>query len=187
MSRNELLSHFCETPSAWSGKLNAPCSGFAKGPKFLNMVMTFTLTPLSHYNSIPKPHARFLLALMEDLSIDFPSHFITSILDVYQDMETRDNLIYHSFIMRILHHFSIPFLDSPYFITMGAISIGSIRQSEAQLQLRWPRVETSSPSVSAGPSTPTPSSSASKVTLEAIIAQLQCMDARLDTLFDDLC
>ena len=47
------------------------------------MVMTFTITPLSHYNSITKSCARFLLSLFEDLSIDFPSHFITSIFDVY--------------------------------------------------------------------------------------------------------
>ena len=60
MSRGELLFHFCETPSIWGGKQNTPCSGFAKGPRFLNMVMTFTLTPLSHYNSIIEPRAHFL-------------------------------------------------------------------------------------------------------------------------------
>ena len=83
VSKDELISHFCETPSIWGGKLNTPCSGFTKGPRFLNMVMTFTLTPLSHYNSIIEPHARFLLSLMEDLTIDFLSHFTTSINVVY--------------------------------------------------------------------------------------------------------
>ena len=68
MSKDELLSHFCETPSIWGGKQNTPCSGFAKGLRFLNMVMTFTLTPLSHYNSITEPRACFLLSLLEDLS-----------------------------------------------------------------------------------------------------------------------
>ena len=77
VSKDKLLSHFCETPSIWGGKQNTPCSSFAKGLRFLNMVMTFTLTPLSHYNSITEPRARFLLSLLEDLSIDFPSHFIT--------------------------------------------------------------------------------------------------------------
>ena len=52
VSRDEVLSHFYEMPSSWGGKQNTPCSGFAKGPRFLNMVMGFTLTPLSHYNSI---------------------------------------------------------------------------------------------------------------------------------------
>ena len=50
MSRDELLSHFCETPSTW-GEQNTPCSGFAKGLRFLNMVMTFTHT--QHANSLP--------------------------------------------------------------------------------------------------------------------------------------
>ena len=49
------------------------------------MVVTFTFTPLSHYNSIIEPRARFLLSLLEDLSIDFPFHFITSIIHVFQD------------------------------------------------------------------------------------------------------
>ena len=83
MFRDKLLSHFCETPSMCGKKQNTPCSSFAKGPRFLNMVMTFTLTPLSHYNSITEPRARFLLSLLEDLSIDFPTHFITFIIDVY--------------------------------------------------------------------------------------------------------
>ena len=120
MSRDELICHFCETPSIWGGKLNTQCLGFAKGPRFFNMVMTFTLTHLSHYNSIIEPHARFLLSLMEDLSIDFPSHLITSIIDLYQDSATRDKLIFPSTIMRILRYFSI--------------SVGSVWRSEAQLR-----------------------------------------------------
>ena len=83
VSRDELLSHICEIPSIWGGKQNTPCSGFAKGPRFLNIMMTFTFTPLFHYNSITEPCARFLLSPLEDLSIDFPSHFITSVLNVY--------------------------------------------------------------------------------------------------------
>ena len=131
VSKDKLLSHFCETPSIWGRKQNTPCLGFAKGLRFLNMVMTFTLTPLSHYNSITKPHARFLLSLLEDLSIDFPTHFITSILDVYQDTAIRDKLIFPLAITRILRHFSIPIPDSPYYTTMAAIDAGSVRQSEA--------------------------------------------------------
>ena len=80
-SRDELISHFCKTPSIWGGKLIIPCSDFAKGSRFLKMVMTFTLTPLSHYNSIIELRARFLLSLMQGLTIDFPSHFITSIIE----------------------------------------------------------------------------------------------------------
>ena len=83
MSRDELQSHFCETPSIWDGKQSTPYSGFTKGPRFLNIVMIFTLTPLAYYNSITEPRAHFLLSLLGDLSIGFPSHFITSILDVY--------------------------------------------------------------------------------------------------------
>ena len=50
----------------------------------MNMVMTFVLHPLSHYNSIIEPRAQFLLSLLEHLIIDFPSHFILSIINVYR-------------------------------------------------------------------------------------------------------
>ena len=43
------------------------------------------------------------------------------------------------------------------------------------------------PSTSSTPSTYTPSSSAGGVTFEAVMAQLQCMDARFDTFNDELC
>ena len=59
MSRDELMSTFCERPTAWSECLFTPCRPFAKGPRFINMVMTFVLHPHSHYNSITEPRARF--------------------------------------------------------------------------------------------------------------------------------
>jgi len=58
------------------------------------VVMTFFLHPLSHYNSIIESRARFLLSLIEDLTIEFPSHFILSLIDVYKDTMTHDKLIF---------------------------------------------------------------------------------------------
>ena len=100
ISKDKLASLFCETPSSQGERQNTPCSAFAKGPRFLNMVMIFIRHPLSHCNTITKPRARFLLSLIEDLSIDFLSHFILSLIDFYKDMATRDKLIFHSTIMR---------------------------------------------------------------------------------------
>ena len=57
VSRDELMSSFCERPTAWGELLFTPCRPFAKGPRFMNMVMTFILHPLSHYNSITEPRA----------------------------------------------------------------------------------------------------------------------------------
>ena len=91
------------------------------------MVMTFVLHPLSHYNSITEPRARFLLSLIEHLSIDFPFYFILSIIDMYIDSATRDKLIFPSTITRILRHFSIPFPLSNHFSVMGAIDAATIK------------------------------------------------------------
>ena len=102
------------------------------------MVMTFILHPLSHYNSITKPRAQFLLSLLEDLSIDFRFHFILSLIDVYWDMATCDKLIFPSAIMQILHHFSISYPESPHFSMMGAIDAVTVRRSATQLRLRQP-------------------------------------------------
>ena len=97
------------------------------------MVMTFILHPLSHYNTITEPRACFLFSLIEDLSIDFLSHFIFSLIDVFRDMATRDNLIFPSAITRILRHFFISFPLSDHFFIMGAIDAATVRQSDAQL------------------------------------------------------
>ena len=145
------------------------------------MVMTFILHPLSYYNSITKLRARFLLSLLDGLTIDFPSHFILSLINVYKDMATYDKLIFPSAITRILHHMSVSYLESLHFSIMGAISGTSIRQSKAQLRLKRPQTEMATPLASSAPSTSTPSS-AGGVTLEAVMAQLQCMDAHLNTL-----
>ena len=110
------------------------CSGFAKVLRFLNMVMSFVLHPLSHYNSITELCTRFLLSLIEDLSIDFPSHLILSFIDVYRDTTTRDKLIFPSAITQILHHLSIPYLQSSDFTVISAISICSIKRGLASTE-----------------------------------------------------
>ena len=116
VSWDELMSSFCEHPTAWGKCLFTPCRPFAKGPRFMNMVMTFVLHPLSHYNSITEPRARFLLSFLEHLTINFPSHFILSIIDVHLDSVSREKLIFSSAITRILRHFFRSFsLFQPFY------------------------------------------------------------------------
>ena len=136
VSKDELKSAFCERPSDWGKRQFTYCSDFAKGPRFFNMVITFILHPLSHYNSITKPHARFLLSFLEHLTIDFPSHFILSILNIYRDSTSRDKLIFPLAITRILHHFSIPFSTFNHFTFICAIDYATVKRSEAQFRLR---------------------------------------------------
>ena len=182
MSKDELTSLFYGTPSLWGDRQNTRCSAFAKGPRFLNMVMTFVLHPLSHYNSITEPRARFLLSLL-----DFPSHFILSLINVYRDTAIRDKLIFPLAITRILRHFSVSFPVSDPFFIVGAIDAATVKQSDAQFCSRRTQIEMAAPLASTVPSISTPSSSTGKVTLEAIMAQLVRMDACLDTLSDELC
>ena len=92
------------------------------------MVMTFVLHPLSHYNSITD--AQFLLSLLEHFTIDFPSYFILSLIDVYMDMTSRDKLIFPLAIMMILCHFSVPFLISNHFHVMCVIDTATVKRSK---------------------------------------------------------
>ena len=131
VSRDELMSTFCEHPTAWGERLFTPCRPFAKGPRFMNMVMTFILHPLSHYYSITEPRARFLLSRLEHLTIDFPSHFILSIIDVHLDSASRDKLIFPSTITRILRHFSVHFPSFDHFTVMCAIDYATVKRSKA--------------------------------------------------------
>lgn len=91
------------------------------------MVMIFVLHPLSHYNSFTEPRARFLLSLLEHFTIDFPFHFILSLIDVYKDTATGDQLIFPSTIMRILRYFSVPFPVSDHFHVMCAIDAATVK------------------------------------------------------------
>ena len=126
VSKDEMISAFCERPSDWGDRQFTPCKAFAKGPRFINMVMTFVLHPLSHYNSITEPRARFLLSLLEHLTIDFPSYFILSLIDVFRDTATRDKLIFPLTITRILHNFSVPFPSSVHFSVICVIDATTI-------------------------------------------------------------
>ena len=131
MSKDELVAAFCEHPSDWGDHQFTPCRPFAKGPRFINMVMTFVLYPLFHYNYITEPRARFLLSLLEHLTIDFTLHFILSIIDVHLDAASHDKLIFPSAITRILHHFFVPFPSSDHFPFMCAIDYATVKRNEA--------------------------------------------------------
>ena len=170
MSKNELISSFYESPFDWGEHQFTYYSGFVKGLCFLNMVMTFVLHPLSHYNSLTEPRTWFLLLLLEHLSIDFPSHFILSIIDVHRDTATCDKLIFPSAITRILHHFSVPFPVFDHFHVMCAIDAVTVKWSEVQFCSR--RSGSAAPPTPSTPSTSTPSTSTGGVTLDAIMAQL---------------
>ena len=154
----------------------------------MNIVMTFVLHPLSHYNSIIEPRARFLLSLLEHLTIDFPSHFILSIIDVRLNLASRDKLIFPSTIMRILRHFSVLFPSSDHFIVMCAIDYATVKHSKAQFRSR--QTDSAAPSSRSTPSRSTPSTSAPSssgdVSLGDVMVQLQRMDARLDTFSTEL-
>ena len=134
VSWDELMSAFCERPTAWGEHLFTPCRPFAKGLRFMNMVMTFVLHPLFHYNSIIEPRAQFLLSLLEDLTIGFPSHFILSIIDVHLDSASCNKLIFPSTITRILRHFSVHFPSSDHFTIICAIDYTTVKRSKAQFR-----------------------------------------------------
>ena len=136
MSKDEMISAFCEHPADWGDRQFTPCKAFAKGPRFMNMVMTFVLHPLSHYNFITELRAQFLLSLLEHLTIDFPSHFILSILDVYRDTATRDKLIFPLAVTWILCHFSVPVPSSDHFSVICAIDVATVKHSEEQFRSR---------------------------------------------------
>ena len=89
-----------------------------------------------------------------------------------------------SVITSILCHFFVPFPVSNHFHVMCAIDAAIVKQSEAQFRSR--QSSTVAPPTPSTASTFTPSTSAGGVTLDAIMMQLQRMDAHLDTPSTDL-
>ena len=168
VSKDEMISALCEHPSDWADRQFTPCKAFAKGPRFIDMVMTFILHPLFHYNSITESRARFLLSFLEHLTNDFPSHFILSLIDVYRDTATHDKLIFPLAITQILCYFSVLFPSSDHFSVMCAINVATVKRSEAQFR-SWQSDSAAPPSHStlshSASSTSTTSSSMSDVSL----------------------
>ena len=119
--------------------------------------------------------------------MNFPSHFILSLVDVYRDTVTHDKLIFSLSITRILYHFSVSYSESTHFSPICAIDVATVRRNEAQLRPKRPQTKMATSPASSTPSTSVPSSSPGGVTFEAVMVQLQGMDARLDTLSDELC
>ena len=109
---------FCEIPSLWGYRQNTSCLRFVKGSRFLNMVMTFVLHPLPHYNSIIKPCACLLLSFIEDLTIDLPSHFIRHTTVSYpKSIRIRRPVISLSFLLLSRGSFTTPLSLIPSFPT----------------------------------------------------------------------
>nr|POE95805.1 hypothetical protein CFP56_39345 [Quercus suber] len=115
-------------------------------------------------------------------------HQYTSCRPFAKDSAFRDKLILPSAITRILRNFSISFPVSDHFTHICAIDATTVKRSEAQFRSRQPN--STPPSRSApfrsAPSTSAPSSSTGDVSLGDIMAQLQCVDTRLDTLSIEL-
>ena len=110
------------------------------------------------------------------------------LMSVHLDSASHDKLIFPSAIMRILCHFSVPFPSFDHFTVMCAIDYATVKCSEAQFRLR--QSDSATPSSHSAPScsalsTSAPSSSGD-VSLGDVMAQLQHMDAHLDTLSTEL-
>ena len=144
--------------------------------------------PLSHYNSITEPRAQFLLSLLEHLTINFPFHFILSIIDVHLDSASHDKFIFPSSITTILRHFSVPFPSSDHFTIMCAIDYATVKHSEAQFRSRQSDLAAPSSRFASSRSAPFASTpfSSGDMSLGDVMAQLQRMDARLNTLSTEL-
>ena len=104
-------------------------------------------------------------------------------------MATRDKLIFHSAITRILRHFSVLFPSSDHFFVMCAIESATVKRRDVQFRSR--QLDSAAPPSHLAPSqsvpsTSAPSSSTSDVSLRDIMVQLQRMDSRLDTLSTEL-
>ena len=100
-----------------------------------------------------------MLSLFEHLTIDFPSHFILSIIDVHLDSASRDKLIFPSAVTRILRHFFVPFPSSDHFTVMCAIDYATVKRSKAQFR-SW-QTDLAAPSSRFALSQSTPFASAS--------------------------
>ena len=132
VSKDEMIFAFCERPVDWGNHQFTLCSTFVKGPRFMNMVMTFVLRPLSHYNSIIEAYTRFFLSLLKHLTIDFRSHFILSILEFYRDTANMISSPFFQLSRGFYAIFLFPFLfltTSPLRVPLTLLPLNGARHS----------------------------------------------------------
>ena len=55
VSKDELIYSFCERPSDWGDRQFTSCTAFAKGPRFLNIVMTLFCILFLIITLLPSP------------------------------------------------------------------------------------------------------------------------------------
>ena len=81
VSKQEMIFAFSECDAVWGDHQFTPCSTFTKGPRFMNMVMTFILHPLSHYDSITEPLLNFCFPFLS-ISLQIFLHILFFLLQM---------------------------------------------------------------------------------------------------------
>ena len=71
VSKDKMIFAFCERPSDWGDRQFTPCKAFAKGPRFINMVITFVCT---HF---------LTTTLSQNLVLDFCCLFLSILLLIF--------------------------------------------------------------------------------------------------------
>ena len=81
VSKDEMISAFCKCHSNWGDRQFTPCKAFAKGPRFINMVMTFVLQP-SLTITLSQSLVLDFLFLFLSISLQFFLHILFFLLQM---------------------------------------------------------------------------------------------------------
>ena len=102
-----IMSYFSEKTMAWGSSSKCGSQSFTAKTRVFNLIMSFNILPLSHWNTLSKSRARFLYAFMKGVSIDLPSVICREMIEMHHCKDTASLLNYPCLITRLFTYLKI--------------------------------------------------------------------------------
>ena len=102
-----IMSYFSEKTMAWGSSSKCGSQSFTAKTRVFNLIMSFNILPLSHWNTLSKSRARFLYAFMKGVSIDLPSVICREMIEMHHCKDTSSLLNYPCLITRLFTYLKI--------------------------------------------------------------------------------
>uniref|UniRef100_A0A2N9ERH9 Putative plant transposon protein domain-containing protein n=1 Tax=Fagus sylvatica TaxID=28930 RepID=A0A2N9ERH9_FAGSY len=102
-----IMSYFSEETIAWGSSSKCGSQSFTAKTRVFNLIMSFNILPLSHWNTLSKSRARFLYAFMKGVSIDLPSVICREMIEMHHCKDTASLLNYPCLITRLFTYLEI--------------------------------------------------------------------------------
>ena len=143
---DDILSYITRTFIQWGSDPQITSHKLTEIHYHFFLISCHSIWPISHLYTIPLERCAFLYALVTDVSMSFPHHFIRSLIKVHRSSSIAHTLFFPVFIHQILLHLGLEqFLAFEPVHIIAPIGATFLRQRAAQMRAssKCPRVKSS--------------------------------------------